>query len=165
MNLAAIWHVFRLSLKILWIAPDEIPNMLAISLTVILLFLTTSHFTQFPFSSLLLTDACHQCSVSSFNSCHSFEIGKLFTHLDSSHCLLSKSYFKITKLSAAFSTSSEKIQWTCMVVWEACHFLGIPQPQMEQHTLVHNKTLLNNYTCCSLIWSGKWLSRCFSINT
>jgi len=67
--------------------------MLAISWTVILLFLTTSHFTKSTFSSLLLTDACHQCSVPSFNRCHSFEMGKLFTYLDSSYCLLSKSYF------------------------------------------------------------------------
>jgi hypothetical protein len=33
---------------------------------------------------------------------------------------------------------------------------------MEQHTLVPNKTLLNNHTYYSLIPSSKWLSRLYS---
>jgi hypothetical protein len=42
-----------------------------------------------------------------------------------------------------------------MLFFQLCHFLGMPKSQMEQHTLILNKTSLNNQTCCSLIPSTK----------
>jgi len=44
--------------------------------------------------------------------------------------------------------------------WQLCHFLGTPKSQIEQHTLVHDKTLTNSNMCYSLIiQSRKLLSR------
>jgi len=42
-----------------------------------------------------------------------------------------------------------------MLFVEVCHYLGIPESQMEPYTLVFNMTILNHHTCGSVISRGR----------
>lgn len=46
--------------------------------------------------------------------------------------------------------------------FQACHFLGMLDLQMEQHTFILNKILLNNHTYYSLMQGGTQLNRLYS---
>jgi hypothetical protein len=95
MNLAAIWCICRLSSRMLWTDPDEIPNMLTPSQIVILLFSWTSSFTRFTLLSVLLVCGCPEHLASSPEGIPSaFKPGKPFRKLCSSHYLLYKTLFQ-----------------------------------------------------------------------
>jgi len=61
----------------------------------------------------------------------------------------------ISKVSFAFFSHLKQNLMQIMLFFQVCHFLGISQLQIEQHTLVLNKILLNNCTHYSLIPSRK----------
>jgi len=50
-----------------------------------------------------------------------------------------------------------------VLLYQVYFYIATPKSQMEQHTLVHKKTLLNNHMCHSLIVSTKWLFRLYCI--
>lgn len=49
--------------------------------------------------------------------------------------------------------------WWKYRVLQACHFLGEPESQMEQHTQVLNETFLNSHHATALSWVVNWLTR------
>jgi hypothetical protein len=69
-----------------------------------------------------------------------------------SHCLLSKGYFQHFK---SFGTIFPKFKAELdadTLFFQVCHFLGTPKLQMEQYTVLLNKTSLNNHTCHSIFF-------------
>jgi len=98
--------------------------------------------------------------LSIFNSGHiALELDKLSKNLCSSHCLLSKSYCQYFKSFCIIYPHFRAKFDVHTLYFQDRHFLGIPKPQLEQHTLIFDKTLLRNHICYILTASWKWLSR------
>lgn len=102
-KLAAIWHTYRLSLKMLWTEWNKTSNMLANSSTVILLFFRTKSIT-------------HHTQLRSYQFLRPLKI------MCSSHCLLSKNYFHIKKISVPFFPILKQ-----NLIQTQCHCLSMPK--------------------------------------
>lgn len=119
-KLSATWRTFRLSYKMLWTDSNKIPSMLASSCIVILPFFRTSSITWSMFSPVLLPHWLFDYVQSIYHfqqrSYHFVSLSPL-KKLCSSHCLLSKCYFHIKKMSVPFSPSLKQ-----NLIWTHCSF-------------------------------------------
>jgi hypothetical protein len=116
--------------------------MSAISQIVILLFVIINSFTQSTFSSVLLTDGCSKHMT--------YTTWKITQNLCPSHYLLSKSYVHhFSSFSSTFLQFNLKLH-TNILLFQVCHFLGMPKSLKEQHTLVL-KYFLKNHASYGLI--------------
>jgi hypothetical protein len=142
--------MYRLCFKILWTDTITIPNMLANSRIVILLFFRTSSFTHLTFLFALFTAWHSECLTSSNNNTLLWTWKKHLKLVVFPLSPLQKilSIFKIfcgsfLKFQVTFHAGSMFIQ-----VW---HFLLIPKWEIKQHTHVLNETLLNDHSCYRLL--------------
>jgi len=123
-NLAATQCIFELSSKMVRIDPNEIPNMLATSQLVVLLFLGTIP-SLYPY---FLGNSCKSMSgaFGIFSRDHTnFEHRKPFKNLFSSHCALCKTTIKSFKsFCGAFPQFKAKFD-ALMLFYQGCHFLDI----------------------------------------
>lgn len=120
--------------------------MLANLWIVILLFYSTSSFTQSKFSPVLLIDGGPK-HLKSWNNAQKL----VFTYW-----LFSKRYFEnfesfYVSFLLQFAAKFDKHT----LFFQVYHF---PKLQLEYHTLV-NKTLLTNHTCSKLIPQREWFGR------
>jgi hypothetical protein len=154
--LAEIWRMFRLSFKLLWTDPNEIPNMSATWWIASIVFEKFLH--------LIHTFICFACQWT-----HHYWIWKATKELCSSYCLPSKSYFQQL---ATFCSIFPSLMWNLMQTLNshACYSL-IPSRKWLSTVYLHLvvKTVLEAvlsfcgqprkyFTPCTCIFANKKLS-------
>lgn len=101
--LSAIWNMFRLSFKMLWSDPNEIPNLLATSQIVIILFSNVSSCTQSTFSPVLLVGGHPWYLAYSAEVTHYLYLENDFKTCALSTVCSSEATFSILQVSITFS--------------------------------------------------------------
>jgi hypothetical protein len=139
--------------------------MLAHSWAVILLFLRIRFFILSTFLSLLLPDGYVMHGVLTADVTPLFNLEN-----HSKTCVLPIFCSPDTTISIFSCFCSSLPQFKAKFVagklfFQVYKLLGKPKSQMEQHTLVLNKTLLNNHTCYSHISCREGFSKLSSVCT